>query len=299
MILKQTIRFIVNPFSGTSSKCDIEKIIVDTLDHSKYNYHVKYTERAKHACFLAKEAKDLGIPIVAVVGGDGTVNEVAQELIYSEVLLAVLPGGSGNGFAMHLGMGRSIKKAMALLNNATSLTIDTGKANGSFFINVAGVGFDALIANKSKNDSVRGLKAYVKHTFLEALRYKYLDVTAKVDGQTYTSTCVSVTIANASMFGYNFTIAPEALLTDGLMDLVMIKKVSLLNYIFSSWRFLNKSIDKLRYVEIIKAKSIEIIVKEDAYFHVDGEGSGLTNKLSIELQEASLNILVPKHEELS
>jgi len=299
MILKQTIRFIVNPFSGTSSKSDIADIISDALDHTIYNYHIKYTERPKHASELAQEAKAEGIPIVAVVGGDGTVNEVAQALIYSEVLLAVLPGGSGNGFAMHLGMGRNIKKAVQLLNNSSSLTIDTGRANGHFFINVAGIGFDALIANKSKNDESRGLKAYLKHTVKEALGYNYLKVTVKADNESYQAECVSVTVANASMFGYNFTIAPNALLTDGMMDLVMIKRVPIINYMFSSWRFLNKSIDKLKYVKIIKAKTIELKTTEDVYFHVDGEGSGLTNTLLVKLEESSLHVLVPKQKVLA
>jgi len=291
--LKQRIRFIVNPFSGTKDKSDIEKWIKDALDPSRFQYEIFLTQHPSHASELAAQAVTEKIDIVAVLGGDGTVNEVGAALVNTETIMAVLPGGSGNGFAMHLGMGRNIPKAIGLLNEATPVIIDTCLANDRFFINIAGVGFDSMVANESKTDQSRGLFLYVRYTLKKAFDYRERKLKIKIDGQPYKGRFLTVSIANGSMFGYNFKIAPRAILTDGMLDVVMIQKVATWKYFTSFWRFFNQTQDKLSFVNIVQARKIKIRSKKKVDHHVDGEGIGKIKTLEVRIVPKSLKVLVP------
>ena len=198
------------------------------LDLDIYDYDICFTEYPNHARELAIEAIRKKVDVVAVVGGDGTVNEVASTMVDSGLAMAVLPGGSGNGFAMHLGMGRNMKKALQYLSDTKLVEIDTCQANGKFFVNIAGVGFDAMIANMSKKDRSRGLWLYIRYTIMKAFQYKEQALSIQIDDMHFSGEFLSVSAANGSMFGYNFRIAPKALLTDGLLDIVLIRKAPLL-----------------------------------------------------------------------
>ena len=185
----QKIRFIINPFSGLSRKKNVPALIEKYIDASKFKYDISFTKEAGHAIELAQAAVDENYDIVVAVGGDGSVNEVANALIGTEVKLGILPGGSGNGFAMHLGLGRNIKKAIQLLNSAQAITIDTGLLNGRPFVNLGGTGFDALVAYKTKQSTLRGLWAYTKFATLEAWSYPIENYTVLIDNQEVNENC--------------------------------------------------------------------------------------------------------------
>ncbi len=288
------IRFIVNPFSGVSRKSNLEQLVEKELNLNKYSFEVQYTQAPKHATELCQAALISDIDIIAVVGGDGTVNEVAKAMLYQAKPLVIMPGGSGNGFAMHLGMGRDIQKAIGLINKAEEIVIDSGQANDDFFINVAGIGFDGKICNVIQNESKRGIQAYFRSMFKEGHKFPFMHAEIEIDGRQIEGEFISITIANASMFGYNFTIAPEAELTDGLLDLVMIKKVERYKYYLNSWRFLNKSIMDTSFVECLKGKQIKIRTKAQTDYQIDGEGKGITNSLSVTINPQSIRILKPR-----
>jgi len=290
----QKIRFIVNPFSGVSEKSNLEQLVQRALDSSKFDFEVCYTKAPKHATELCKSALISDIDIVAVVGGDGTVNEVAKAMLHQEKPLIILPGGSGNGFAMHLGMGRDLRKAIGMINDAEVILIDSATANGEFFINVAGLGFDGRICNVIQNESKRGIRIYFKSMFREAHKFPFLKASIQIDGKEIEDEFISITAANASMFGYNFTIAPNAELTDGLLDLILIKKVKKYKYYLNSWRFLNRSILKTKFVQTLKGKEIKITTDKHTDFQIDGEGKGTTKSLSIIMHPSSIRVLKPK-----
>lgn len=288
------IRFIVNPFSGVSEKSNLDQLVRKALDPNKFDFEVCYTQAPQHATELCTSALKSNIDIIAVVGGDGTVNEVAKAMLHQPKALAIMPGGSGNGFAMHIGMGRDLRKAIAMINDAQETTIDSAYANGEFFINVAGVGFDGKICNVIQNESKRGIQVYFKSMFKEGYKYPFLEAEIDVDGKKIAGEYVSITAANASMFGYNFTIAPHAELTDGLLDLVLIKKTKKYRYYLNSWRFLNKSILDSPFVETFKGKKIKITTSKQTDYQIDGEGKGTTKNLEIQMNPASIRLLKPR-----
>jgi len=293
MAKKKTIRFIINPTSGSNRSEDKPKIISEHIDRSKYDYHCVTTEYKGHAAELSTQYVTEGIDVVVACGGDGTVNEVASSLIHTDTVLGIIPGGSGNGFAMHIGMGRNTAKAVQKLNLSTAKVIDSCYVNEQFFLNLAGIGFDALIAYKADNESRRGFQMYFNLVSKEILKFKAQKFKVLFDDQEIEGPFTSIAIANAAMYGYNFTVAPLAELADGLLDLVFIKEASILRTIGSSWRMLNKTIDKSSLVETYKTKEVTILTENPYYFHVDGESYEFSDKLHFKINPLSIRVLFP------
>lgn len=289
------IRFIVNPFSGISKKGNLKERIETHLDLSQFSYELCYTEYAGHAITIAAEAREAGYDMVVVVGGDGSVNEVAQSLIGSDTILAVLPGGSGNGFAMHIGMGRNVNKAIQKLNTGKILTIDTCKMNEKAFVNLAGVGFDGMVANKIRKSTLRGFWAYFKHSIIAAFTYQMQEFEIEIDGKNFKKSCFIFEVANAPMYGYGFELVPTAKFDDGLLEILFLKKVPKWRYLLSGWRFFNKSMHKSSLAESFQAK--EVRIKPSIFpigAHIDGEGFLLEEDLKFTILPASLKVMVDK-----
>lgn len=291
--MKKKIRFIINPFSGTSGKKSIPNLIKQYLDHTKFDYEIVFTQKAGHAIELSKEGVDLNYDFIAAVGGDGSVNEVAQSLVNTNTSLIVVPGGSGNGFAMHLGLGRDIEKAIKNINTGQIINVDTCTANDRFFINVSGLGFDARIAYKTKKNKKRGFIPYFLTSIREARKFKPHKLDIKVDEQAISGEYAAAVVANASMYGYHFTIAPQASMQDGIMDIMLIKKAPLFRYFFTIFRFLNRTLHKSKITETLQGKSISISLQEESYLHVDGEGYKTKKNLVFKINPKSLTVLAP------
>ncbi|MEM9820649.1 MAG: diacylglycerol kinase family protein [Bacteroidota bacterium] len=290
---KKKICFIVNPFSGVSRKKQLEPKIRQFLDHNQFDYLIKYTERPGHATELAQEAIQQDFDIITAVGGDGSINEVAQALVGTQKVLAILPAGSGNGFAMYLGLGRKIEKAIQVLNSGQVITIDSCTLNKRPYFNLAGVGFDGLIAYKIKNSKIRGLWGYVKLSLQAAFGYQFPRYKISMDGKVIERDCIVVEVANAPMFGYNFLIAPQAKLNDGLLEVVIIKKAPKWRYLFSIWRFFNGSVHKSSLVERYSAQEVKIEAQDRTPVHVDGEGFLTQGDLLFKVNRLSLQVITP------
>ncbi|MFT6335597.1 MAG: diacylglycerol kinase (ATP) [Saprospiraceae bacterium] len=296
---KKKIVFIINPFSGTSPKVSAPELIAKRIDSSKYNHSIAFTEYAGHAISLSKEAVENGADIVVAVGGDGSVNEVAQSLVGTNACLGLLPGGSGNGFAMHLGLGRNQEKAIEYLNTGKEIWIDTCKVNDRFFANVAGIGFDARIAFMTKKNKKRGFLPYFSTSIKESNKFKPASLKIKLDDRLIEGEYAAAVVANASMYGYHFTIAPEASLQDGIMNIMLIKKSPLYKYFLTSYRFLNRSLHLSKITETYQGKELTISLNEKDYLHVDGEGYESELELVFKINPKSLKVMVPVVQEVN
>jgi|TARA_B100000959_G_scaffold253985_1_gene285321 YegS/Rv2252/BmrU family lipid kinase len=282
------IRFIINPVSGTGKQKGIEKLIQNNL-HIEYD--IVYTEKNGDASILSQEAIDKKIDIVVAVGGDGTVNECAKTLIGSNLSLGVIPCGSGNGFAYHLGMKKSIKKAIRQLNSCTVNTIDSCTANEEKFVNIAGMGFDAHIAKLFANNKKRGFFTYLK-LILKELTYKPKAYKLEYDDTRKEIRAYFICFANASQYGNDFKISPNSSICDGLIDFVIVKefpkwKIPLFLYTIAKGKaHLSKDI------EFIQAKEMIIEAKSEL-LHLDGEPKKLNIPITIKVHPKTLKIFSP------
>ena len=289
---KRNILFIVNPFAGYHSKDRVPALIDRFIPARQFNAEVVFTEYAGHASEIAQSALGQDYDAVVAVGGDGTLNEVASALVYSDMPLGIVPGGSGNGLSMHLGIGRSKKRALHRIAQFKTKYIDSGSVNDRFFINMAGVGMDGLVAYRTKQSSKRGFSNYFKGAIMESVKYKNCHYKVEVDDKEYDGKFLSVNVANGSMFGYHFTVAPDADECDGLMNTMLIHDAHKMDYFGNAWRFFAKRIHKSHFASTEMTTSVKITAYEDSYMHIDGEGYPIeAGELEFKIMPASLKVI--------
>jgi YegS/Rv2252/BmrU family lipid kinase len=291
---KANILFVVNPISGHSQKEMFPDFVKAMLDHDQFNYRIEYTQYAGHGILLGIEAVNEGLDMVVAVGGDGTINEVARGLINSETTLGIIPSGSGNGLARHLNIPLNIEGALRLINSGKKSKIDTGIINGKTFVSIAGVGFDAMVADLFAKDGSRGFLTYFKIVATHFQGYNPEAYTIILDNQQEIKTsALFISLANSNQFGYNTTIAPQAELNDGLLDVCIVEKPNIFDMPLIINLMLLKMIHKSKFVQIYKAKSIEIKRTKNKVVNIDGEPIKLEKDLVIEVNPLSLNIIIP------
>jgi len=291
---KQQIRFIINPRSGVSRKRNLPELIHQHIDHSKYEVEISLTQHAGHAIELAKEAADAGHAMVVACGGDGSVNEISSQLIGTQTVLGVVPSGSGNGFAGHLGIGRDLVRAIRSLNNGAVIEVDTCRMNGRPFVNLAGIGFDGVVSKRLHDSPVRGFWAYLRYTLEEAWAYRMQDLVIEMDGKKLDRRCLLVEVANAPVYGYGFSIVPHANFKDGLLEVLIVNAAPKWRYLLESWRFLNRSFHKSRMSECHTCREVTIRPKGNTCYHLDGEGYELAGEAHFTISPNSLRVMVPK-----
>lgn len=290
---KPKVRFIINPRSGVNRKRNIPFLIEKNLDHSLWESEICLTKYAGHAVQLAKEAVEMGFEMVVACGGDGSVNEISSQLIGTQTVLGVVPSGSGNGFAGHLGIGRDLVGAIRLLNHGKIIVVDTCKMNGQSFVNLAGIGFDGVVSKRLHDSHVRGFWAYFRYSLEETWSYQMQELDIQLDDKMIRRNCLLVEVANAPIYGYGFTIVPHANLKDGLLEVLIIKAAPKWRYLLESWRFLNHSFHKSSLAECYTCREVAVKPSAPTCYHLDGEGYELKGEARFSIAPNSLRVMVP------
>ncbi|MFZ6011563.1 MAG: diacylglycerol/lipid kinase family protein [Bacteroidota bacterium] len=286
------VLFIVNKFSGGGFRPEVEGRIIDVCEKQDVECTIEFTQSRGHATTLAREAVDKKFKMVIAVGGDGTVNEVARGLLHTDVPMGIIPKGSGNGLARHLGIPMKVLPAIKSVFNSQVIVMDTFRMNGKLSLNVSGIGFDGHIANLFAGNKKRGLKGYTKITLKEFNQFKEFEVNILTEGQSFKRKAFVIAIANSSQYGNNARIAPAASVTDELLHVNILKKVPPYRFDFV-YAFFNGTIDRTSYCEMMEVKEMEIAASQPLPFHVDGEPCGHADRFNISIQPRSLQILVP------
>lgn len=295
--MKEKIVFIVNPISGHHDKSNFPNIVDSLIDKSKYDYSISFTEYGGHAKELTANAIADDVDIIVAVGGDGTINEVGTTMIGSRQTFCIVPYGSGNGLAHHLHLPLKPEKIITnVINNGFKTKIDTATVNGVPYISIAGVGFDALIADYFAKDPNRGFMTYVKFITEEYPRFKEGHYKLILDDtEEFECDAMFISFANSNQFGFNAAISPHASLNDGLLDVCIFKKPNFLEFAYVAERLLTQRIDKTHFVEIHKAKKINVIREKEDIANIDGEAIMMEKDVTVEINELSLNILLPNN----
>jgi len=289
------ILFIINPTSGSSvGRVDVEALLHQLLDKSSFQYKIVITEYAGHATELAQQAAAAKYAIVCAVGGDGTVNEVARGLVFTDTALAILPRGSGNGLARHLGIPLQIPQAIAILNQHYLSKIDSCTINNHPFFCTAGIGFDAQVSSVFASSLKRGLKTYVQLILQEFLKFKSKPITLKFNQQHVETTCFVLAFANASQYGNNAYIAPMADIRDGLLDICLIQHLNFRKALSISYGLLSKQIATSPDAQYFQTASVLVQSSEVFKFHADGEYMGEATTFAVEISPSSLQVIIPE-----
>jgi diacylglycerol kinase (ATP) len=271
MSQKEKILFIINPVSGRNRRKDMPELIKSEIDPAKLEASIAFTESRGHATELARNALKEGIGKIVAIGGDGTINETAKALINTGASFGVIPSGSGNGLARHLNIPLSADKALQLLNNARTISMDTGNVNGKAFFCTAGVGFDAHIGKVFADKKVRGFQTYISSAFNEFFRYKPGTYKMLINGSETHKEAFCITFANTSQYGNNAFICPDADVEDGHLDICVIEPFPLYVAFDLARRLFSKSIFESRYVSRVKVKEFVLKAEHPMVVHLDGE----------------------------
>ena len=298
--MKKSILFIINPISGTKSKGSIKSSIEKYLDKSIFDYEIRMTEYAGHAAILTKEAVAAGYQIIAAVGGDGTINEVARSIVHTPSALAIIPCGSGNGLARHLHIPLNVKKAIEVINQNTIVDLDYGKINGHPFFCTCGLGFDAFVSLKFAEGGKRGFMSYANKTLKEGIKYKPETYIIEDENGREIHKAFLIACANASQYGNNAYIAPNALMNDGLMDVIILEPF---NTLIESPQILmqlfNKTLPNNSHVKAFQAKKIRIIRPSEGAIHCDGDPMVMGKELEVEIINKSFKMVINPQAEAS
>lgn len=285
--------FIINPISGGKGKTRIPDLIDRYLDKDKFSPNFIFTERVGHASEIAEEAILKNFEVIVAVGGDGTVNEVASKVLQYGKTLGIIPLGSGNGLARFLEIPTNLKKSIEIINQQYQEKIDSATFNDKQFFNLAGLGFDAHLSSEFSKDKKRGLLGYLKLGLNEIFNYKAQEYQLVIDGVIYKRKAFAITVANASQYGNDVFIAPTASVTDGLLDVCIIKPFPIYKLPVLSYVMLMRKAERSEMIEILKGKDIKISRDKEGAVHVDGEPLKMGDTIEVKIKPLSLNVIKP------
>ena len=289
-------RFIFNPCSGHNRRRPwFAAEIRDFISSRALDADLRTTDAPGHATELAREAVAAGCEQVVAVGGDGTMNEVAQALLHTPAALALVPCGSGNGLALHLGLPLSPLGALSLIAGTRGrvAALDTGAADGKPFFNAMGLGLDADVSRRFNGLVKRGLPAYVRTAFaaLRNLRHERVCVTCGDFRDEFNILLVAV--ANSDQYGNNARIAPGARVDDGSLDLIAVAPVGLFGAMTLAARLFTGTFDRSPHVRRLRGAHFTIDRVAPGLIHTDGETHAAGARIEVAVRPGSLRVLVP------
>lgn len=300
---------IINPASGpggggiearTQYRSSLAR---QTLDRLGVPHRIELTRARDHGAALARAAVAAKAPLVFAWGGDGTMNEIASELAFSTTALAIIPGGSGNGFARGLGISLNPRRAIEQAVRGKERLIDAGEIGGRLFFNVAGIGFDAHVARVFNERGLkRGFLAYITTSMVELFAYRSSSYRMTIADETVQRDAMMVVVANSPQYGNGAQVAPHARPDDGHLDLVVVPPGSPLA---NMWRARRLFDGKLRRVPGVMLRDVETMrISNGAanggaasngalWFHADGEVVKGQAPLDIRIHPHALRVRVP------
>ena len=282
-------RFILNPRSGTGQQANQAVQLRARVRGAE----VRLTERPRHATELARQAVADGCELVVAVGGDGTINEIGSALTGTNVTLGLVPCGSGNGLARELGVWGSITRALDILETGDDRIIDCGLADGHPFFTVAGVGFEAVLADRFNRLKRRGFIRYLIHGANALRHYRSEPMTIVQDADRDARNVFTLAVGNAAQYGNNAYIAPRARPDDGLLTLTAVPPLGPWRAPSLFWRLFARTLD--RSSTVLMRTGTRFVVERAApgLLHTDGEVYNAPASVTFEVRPACLKVRGP------
>lgn len=278
------ILFIVNPISGHGDKTRV----VSRLNQK--DCRVVYTEYAGHAEKLAREAQE---DIVVAVGGDGTVNEVARGLIGTDKTLGIIPKGSGDGLALHLGLSHDMNRSIRIIEAGKTQYLDAAMINDRHFFSVCGVGLDAIISERFAKSGRRGLASYIEQAIHSWKGHTADRYRIEIDGEQKTHEAVMVTVGNSNQWGNGAKVTPLADSGDGILDITVVEDFKDIEIPMLAYRLMTGTVHLAHNIHCYKGKHIIITRENSGPAHADGEWFEAGKTLEIKIIEHALKVIVP------
>ncbi len=295
--MKKKVRFVVNRKSGGTFGAKFsERLVKQNLDLSKFEYDIFYTKFAGHAIKIAQQSLIDKVDIIAVVGGDGTQNEVGQMLLNKPIIMASIPTGSGNANARKLKIPIDVGKAIQLINTGKVFKIDACILNGQPFFMAAGIGYDAKVVEQFDKIPFRGVGAYLAGVLTTVLTYKLPHFTIEIDEEkTIETEAFTVLVTSTGQLGYNVEFSKQSIINDGKFEITIVKnfdRKKIPNLIYESF------FGDITNQEMLETHSVNRILKIKTNriesIQMDGDYKGKSNYIEVTCKKQALNFLVDK-----
>ena len=304
--MNRKLFYIINPIAGNGSRGSLRKQIEERTRKAGYDFECRDSAIDGNYDLIAHAIQSEGFTDIIIAGGDGTINQVVGALRHLDLPFGIIPCGSGNGLARAAKLSTDPSKALATIFSGNLQHIDGYTVNGAFACELTGLGFDGAVAHAYANSTTRGLNTYIKHAikqFASAPSYKFC---VHLLGQEIMLDAFMITVANADQFGNKVTIAPHASLSDGLLDVVVVKKQNKIPLLWRAYQQLSGRNRPLLGEEIVaslssgtqqqdihywQVASIEIENLGGAMIHVDGEATPQVTKVKIEVAPSAFRLI--------
>lgn len=287
------LMLIINPISGTGSKKGVVETVQEAMAACGHEVDVRLTGARGDATRLAGEAARRGYHGVLACGGDGTVNETARALCGTDTALGILPAGSGNGLARHLHIPVDISLALKVIASDNIVDSDYGTVNDRPFFCTFGMGFDAAVSHRFARQSRRGMLSYVKSAISEYVQYRPQTYTVSANGKLLTEKAFLIAVCNASQWGNNAYIAPEASITDGLLDITIVHSGTAIDAAVMGMDIFTGYITKNTMVHTFRAPACVIYRNGPGEAHIDGEPMMMDDILDVKCHHGALKVFTP------
>lgn len=295
------IIYLVNPISGTSKKDGIKKLIERETSAQGIPYQMDVTNADGDYDWLKDAIVRDGFTDVVMIGGDGTVNQVTGALREVAVRFGIIPVGSGNGLARAAGIPMKPQQSLALIFSGTAKKTDAFLINDQFSCMLSGIGFDAQVAHDFANKASRGLMMYTQQSIVNYFKAHPYQFEIILDNFSFFSDAFFISIANSNQFGNNFTIAPQASLNDGLLDIVVVQKMNKAKLPFAILQQVRGNNKLQQLVEDMNQKnilyfqtpSLTIRNLKHAPLHIDGEPKETAEEFAISILKDCFDLIQP------
>ncbi|MES2372183.1 MAG: YegS/Rv2252/BmrU family lipid kinase [Bacteroidota bacterium] len=295
------IVYLINPISGTSKKEGIRKLVERETAAQNIPFSIEATNAEGDYDHLKDRIISERITDVVIIGGDGTVNQVTNALRNTHVRFGIIPVGSGNGLARSAGIPMKPQQSLALIFTGTAQCVDAFMINNQYSCMLSGIGFDAQVAHDFANKSTRGLMMYTKESILNYFKAHPYQFEIIVDNLSFFSDAFFISIANSNQFGNNFTIAPQASINDGLLDIVIVQKMNKAKLPFAILQQVrgNNKLQQLvedmnqKNILYFQATSLTIRNLKHAPLHIDGEPKETAEEFTIDILKDCFELIRP------
>lgn len=294
--MDKRLLLIVNPNSGTVSKSRLLPSITSGLDHFRIPFDLVFTREAGHGQRLAAQAVTEGYYGVLACGGDGTVNEIGSALVGSQTALGIIPCGSGNGLARHLGIPVDVESSIRIIAEDYTINADYATGNNTPFFCTCGMGFDAAVSQRASGEKKRGLAMYIRNAATEFINYSSNDYIIECNGEELTRHAFIVAVCNASQYGNNAFIAPQASITDGMLDVMVVRSRNVLEHAMVGMDILTGMIGKNTMVDSFRTDHIKITRSEPGPVHFDGDSRDMPAEITIDCHPGAIKLFTSRQE---
>ncbi|MBO9199922.1 MULTISPECIES: diacylglycerol/lipid kinase family protein [Niastella] len=275
--MQRKIIYLINPISGTKGKSSLKELIARETQKRQIPFEILPTTADANYDFVQQKIEKEQVTDVVICGGDGTVNQVVKALAHTNVQFGIIPMGSGNGLALAAGIPKASAKALEIVFTGKAILTDGFMVNEHFACMLCGLGFDAQVAHEFADQPKRGLGTYVLLTTRHFFSAKPYPFRINVNKLEFSTEAFFLSIANSNQFGNNFTIAPQAVLSDGLLDVVIVKKIAKPFLLLAVMRQVLTG--RIRRIEnsmnspVIYFQTDELVISNpaEAPIHIDGE----------------------------